>query len=602
MNTADVPFDVEETEGTVAARFRKVATAMPDTPAVSDGKSTLTFAELDARTDQVAAALAGLDRARPVAIVMAHEIASIVAFIGVLKSGVTGLPVDPKAAPEGVEQALAQAQVILTELQFIDWCREKAPGVPVMTEFDAQRTEWREPEPRDAAMIYLTSATTGLAKGVVHSQRNLCRFGWQRSRDHGIVGGDRASVFSSIAHVLSGVFILGALLNGATVELFEMRGKGLSSMGLWAAARRITVLQVPTAVLRELIQVLDTSQSNWEPRQVIFGGEAIAFGDLRKVRDRLGWTCVLINMMGSAEAGIVTKWAVDLLLLDEDGVVPVGFPVAGQTITIVDDDQVELPAGDYGEIVVSGSHMALGYWQRPDLTADRFQDHAAKGRSFRTGDLGLVRPDGLLELHGRKDHLIKIRGNSLNLAYVETVLRGMDGIAETAITAVKDGGGTSRLVGYVKLESGAEGTEIDLRRRLSAALPNFMVPWKVVKLDEFPLTSGGKVARRDLPKPSRQRALWMPPFVAPKPGPESVLAEVWSEILEMDAIGRDDDFFDLGGDSMDLVSVAAGFAERQEVSLEDIDLFKESTLAGMAWVFESYLLAAQMAHRSSVRS
>lgn len=276
--------------------------------------------------------------------------------------------------------------------------------------------------------------------------------------------------------------------------------------------------------------------------------------------------------------------AIDIALLREGEVVPVGVPFDSLSVTILDEDGTPLGPGDLGEIAAAGRFIALGYWNHSDLMAEEFRtDPLVPGhRQYFSGDVGCLRPDGLLELHGRKDHYVKIRGNGLLIPTVEAAIRRQPGVLEAVVLPFRNPGGTIRLVGYVTLEDGQHPTSLDLRRGVGAQVPNFMVPWKVVELPGFPMTAGGKVARRDLPPPAPAREAWMPDWVAPLTGAEAEVAGLWREVLQCDRIGRDDDFFEMGGDSLDLAGIAAGFGQLGGVNVDEADLYADSTLKGMA--------------------
>jgi acyl-coenzyme A synthetase/AMP-(fatty) acid ligase len=323
----------------------------------------------------------------------------------------------------------------------------------------------------------------------------------------------------------------------------------------------------------------------WNPRLLMFSGEPLVPTDLDRLRGGLGWTARVLHVLASTDAaGYIATLDVEANRYGDAAVIPAGRAAEARRLLILDDTGEEMPAGEVGEIVVAADDLPVGYWRQPELTAATYRQDPADPlcRWFFTGDLGRLRSDGLLEVIGRKDDIVKIRGYRVQTSRVEAALRDLADVAEAVVVSRDDLGPTPRLVGYVRLASGALVTPLDLRNALLSQLPEFMVPWRIVILAALPLTAGGKVARRSLPPPSRDRPLGMPDWSAPNTKAEVTLAALWSDLLGIDLIGRDDDFFELGGDSLDLVAIATRFAEQGGAELGEVDLFGAPNLAAMA--------------------
>jgi amino acid adenylation domain-containing protein len=584
-----IPFDRAEFDGTIPARLRRIVAALPMAEALVEDGRGLTYAALDAESDRAAAALRDLPQGSVAALVFGIGIEAIVALLGALKAGVPALPIDPAAPPEDVVGLFATVARIVTAPAQEAWCRDRAGSVPVQVGAAPGAAALpggpaRTPRPEDPAIIYLTSASTGPAKGVVRSQRSLCWHAGLQTRHHGYAPGDRIAHLSSFAYAGSIPAILGGLLAGATVEVFDSRRHGLLALGRWAADRRITVLPVTPPVLRDLVEARLPERQAWQPRRIIVGGDVLRPEDVTALRDRLGWDCVVVNRLASSEAGMIAEWVVDPASLEGREAVPVGWPVEERGIALLDEEREPVPVGQVGEIVVSGDYTATGYWQRPELTAERFRPDPERpgGLCVFTGDLGRLHPDGLLEHLGRADQMVKIRGYRVELAAVEAVLCRQDGVAEGVVQAVRTAGGDLRLAAWVQPVPGAAISGLALRQRLASLLSDYMVPWRVGVFEALPRSAGGKIARSRLPPLTGARPQGMPPPVPPRGATERLLAGLWSALFEVDEIGRDDDFFELGGDSLDMLQVAAGLYERRSVFITDADLLEHPRLADMA--------------------
>lgn len=578
------PLSRADIEIPVGELFRRVAHRQPGALAIADDAAELTYAELDARSDAVAAGLAGLPRDRLVALAFGHGHAAIVALLGAIKAGVPALPLDPAAPPEGLEGLLATAQLILAEPAAEGWARTRGGGVPVVSALPACGALPSPPDPGSPAVVFATSASTGPAKGVVRSHRSLVRHAWFLPNRHGYAPGDRISHLSSFAYAGSVPVIFGGLLSGAAIETFDLRRHGAAEFVAWAEGRGLTVLQLTPSLLREAAEILAGAGARWQPRRVTVGGEAMRVADLRMLRERLGWTCPVVNRLASSEAGIIAEWEVEAGRLGGAENAPVGLPVEDRQVAILGDAGEEALPDEPGEILVRGAHLASGYWGRPDLTAERFRPDplVPGGVVLHTGDLGALRPDGLLLHLGRVDQMVKIRGYRVELAQVEAALRALPEVAEAVASAHVTQLGTPRIVAHVQPRPQTVTSASALRRSLQARLPDYMVPWRIKLLDSLPLTSGGKIARRALPPFGGERPDGLGPLVPPRTPTEALLAEIWSELFEVDAIGRNDDFHELGGDSLDILHVAACLFDRVAAFVNDAELLEHPRLADMA--------------------
>jgi hypothetical protein len=272
-----------------------------------------------------------------------------------------------------------------------------------------------------------------------------------------------------------------------------------------------------------------------------------------------------------------------------DGVVPAGFAVSDKTVVIMDENGVELAAGQVGEIGIRSSHLPPGYWRQPAMTREKFRsDENGQGtRLYLTGDLGRLRADGCLEYCGRKDSQVKIRGNRIELGEIERAIRELAGVREAAVKLWERTSGESFLAAYFARQPATSIDESQVRRHLLAKLPAYMVPVAIVRLDALPQNANHKVDRAALPMPNLTAGLASEGYVPPQTPLHCHLVELWQTILGIQPIGIDDDFFEMGGDSLKGMRMVSQVQLLLDSTLHVPPLFDHSTIASFAQFLES---------------
>ena len=338
---------------------------------------------------------------------------------------------------------------------------------------------------------------------------------------------------------------------------------------------------VPTAY-RPLLDVIGDERFP-DLRAVCLGGEAVYRRDVDRHRARLGPRVPLVQGLGCTELSMIRQLFVDGETPLPESRVPVGYPIPDREVLLLDADGRRVPPGETGEIVLRSRFLALGYWRRPDLTEKAFvPDPSEAGqRLYRTGDLGVVTPDGCLTHLGRQDFQVKIRGHRIETAEIELALLEIPNVREAVVAARAGRADEPELVAYVVPTSPPAPAPAELRAELAARLPGYMVPSAFVALAALPLTETGKVDRLALPAPGRARALASPP-AAPRTSAERVLAEIWRDVLELDAVGIHDEFLALGGDSLLASRILARVERAFAVELQPSALLRAATIADMA--------------------
>ena len=310
---------------------------------------------------------------------------------------------------------------------------------------------------------------------------------------------------------------------------------------------------------------------------LMVGGEALPLSLARQLGDVVGGR--VLNMYGPTET---TIWSSTETVDASDDAVSLGRPIANTDLYVVDRGLQPVPVGVPGELLIGGRGVVRGYWERAELTAERFVAHPVEpgARVYRTGDLVRYRTDGRLDFLGRLDHQVKVRGHRIELGEIEALLGAHGAVRETVVIAREDVAGDKRLVGYVVVDARLADAEQVLRDALRQSLPEWMVPQHIVVLDALPRTPNGKTDRKALPAPDVAKS--SSEYVAPTSDIEQVLAEVWQEVLRRPSVGVEDNFFDLGGHSLLTVRVQAMLRERLERVVPITDLFRFPTIRTLA--------------------
>ncbi|MBT0771586.1 AMP-binding protein [Kineosporia sp. J2-2] len=568
------PLEHRHIEAGSAARLRQVVTALPDEVAVHDEVTTLTYREFALRTAvlrrQVAAAVAGTPTERPVALLYSHGAPAVAGLWAVLTSGRPILVLDPRTPPARLrafvervdarlclsDRANADTAAGLVEQVVVDTSDEK-PG----TQDDLDALWAAAPSPSDIVAYALTSGSTGRPKVVVHEDRMLVREAWAVAHATHCYDADDV-----VANALPMAFYAGlmaavaGILVGTTTAMYDIRGRGIRELPEWIDRNRVTIMQASPAILRNLVNGAPNPALLSRLRQVTFAGEAAYGHDLEALRALLPPTCALRNRFGSSETGYCTDYVVDHTHPPLTGALPVGMPMPDIEIEIVDDAGLPVPAGGTGTVTLTGRNLAMEYLG-DEKASQAFTPAAGRtdgARTFRSNDVGTLGPDGALRLLGRRDHSVKIRGYLVEPGDVDAALSALPEVRETiTIGADKgDGNGGKRLVSYIVSTADRPSAAV-ARQYLSGVLPAWMVPESIVFLEALPRTDRGKLDRAALPEP---------PAVKPGRGAENlteweeVVRALWCSVLTLPEIGLDDDFFELGGDSLAAESLMSRMA------------------------------------------
>lgn len=552
---ADARTDPLSEHAETSACVRALARAHPDRVAVRVDDRSLTYGELDSAADEIAAGL--LDRLgeehHRIGLRMQGTIPMVLGVVGVSRAGMVSVPIDPTAPPERVRFIMDDVAGLLL-VDDVGLGEESTPFAVVTPEALRTRapTGGVERSQGDLASIVFTSGSTGTPKGIMVPRAH--REGVpSKARYLGEVeSGARVGALAA-GTVGFGEALIHALMQlGATLDAYEIRRLGLGSLVEWLERSEVMGFGTVPTIVRLMTSALPPNKIFEHLRVVVMTGETATWSDIAALRPHLPDDAVIHNVFGLTETSAIALFSVDSPSPLGEGPLPAGTPLPVAKIQIVDQDGTPLPAGEAGEIVVEGEGCALGYWNRPELTAQVFSIGADGLRRVRTGDGGRLREDGVLEHLGRLDHVVKVAGNRIELGEVEFALAGLEGVAMAATAAYSDARGDTRLTAFVVPRPHQRIETWSLRAALSRRLPGSMLPDSIHVVDHLPQLANGKIDRQLLAAHAHEPAV--PSDVTPL---ESELLSIWRSVLDRGDIGLDDNFFEIGGDSLRAARVFA---------------------------------------------
>ncbi|WP_437128258.1 amino acid adenylation domain-containing protein [Pseudomonas aeruginosa] len=563
--------------------FEEQVERTPTAPALAFGEERLDYAELNRRANRLAHALIerGVGADRLVGVAMERSIEMVVALMAILKAGGAYVPVDPEYPEErqaymledsGVELLLSQSHLKLPLAQGVQ--RIDLDQADAWLENHAENNPGIELNGENLAYVIYTSGSTGKPKGAGNRHSALSnRLCWMQQA-YGLGVGDTVLQKTPFSFDVSVWEFFWPLMSGARLVV-AAPGDHRDPAKLVALINRegVDTLHFVPSMLQAFLQDEDVVSCT-SLKRIVCSGEALPADAQQQVFAKLP-QAGLYNLYGPTEAAIdVTHWT---CMEEGKDAVPIGRPIANLACYILDGNLEPVPVGVLGELYLAGRGLARGYHQRPGLTAERFvaSPFVAGERMYRTGDLARYRADGVIEYAGRIDHQVKLRGLRIELGEIEARLLEHPWVREAAVLAV-DG---KQLVGYVVLESESGDWREALAAHLAASLPEYMVPAQWLALERMPLSPNGKLDRKALPAPEVSVA--QAGYSAPRNAVERTLAEIWQDLLGVERVGLDDNFFSLGGDSIVSIQVVSR-ARQAGLQLSPRDLFQHQNIRSLA--------------------
>jgi amino acid adenylation domain-containing protein len=586
FNTTAVPYPQA---GLIHEIFSAQVARSPDAVAVSSADRHLTYAQLNRRANQIAHALLA-QGVRPddrVALCAERSIDSIVGALAILKSGGAYVPLDPNYPTERLSFMLADsapAAVVGSKALL----QHAAIGVRPAVALDAALVQ-PETDPvvpnltsRNLAYVIYTSGSTGKPKGVMIEHRSVLRLVINTAPVQ--IGPEDCVVHCASPSFDATTWELWApLLHGARVLVIpQCVLLEPAALNQFLIQHRATAMLLTVALFHEYVDALEPAFGRL--RCLLVGGDTLNPAVVARQMSKAVQPEHFFNAYGPSEA---TTYATMFEIASGATTlrsIPIGRPIANTCVYILDPDLAPQPVGEPGEIYIGGPGVARGYLNRPELTAERFIANpfssGGDARLYRSGDLGRWRQDGTIEFLGRNDLQVKIRGYRVELGEIEAHLASAPGVRDVAVLAREDAAGPRRLVAYVTADGETTLSPALLREHAASRLPDYMVPSGYVMLDKMPLTANGKVDRRALPAPADD-ALVTREYELPLGEAEAMLARLWQEILAVTRVGRKDDFFELGGDSMQVMKLIGRLAQVFRIDFPFAAVFQYPTLMQM---------------------
>ncbi|HUV70895.1 MAG TPA: amino acid adenylation domain-containing protein, partial [Terracidiphilus sp.] len=559
----------------------------PDSVALTVGSLKISYRELNARSNRLSHFLRAQGAAPGilVGVYLDRSADSVISLLAILKCGAAYLPLDPKYPQERLQFMVTDsgASVILAHSSR----RHSVPQTNarvILLDQDGESIA-KAPEanlalngdPQQIAYIIYTSGSTGKPKGVMIPRRAMLNFLLSMAQTPGLDAQDTLLSVTPSSFDISILEFLLPLIRGAQIVIAsaEQAADGREIQKL-LGQHAVTVMQATPATWRMLLE------SGWEGKRdlrILCGGEALTQDLARQLLPRCR---ELWNMYGPTET---TVWSSVDRVTSSDRI-SLGSPIANTQFHVLDENGKPASAGTSGELWIGGAGLALGYLKRPELTAEKFVSDPENpdARLYRTGDEVQYRPDGTLQFRGRLDHQVKLHGFRIELGEIECALANIDGISQAVVVVREDRPGDKRLAAYYTGDQGLNSTV--LIEALKTTLPDYMIPSAFVHLKKFPLTPSAKVDRKALPQPANKRPLLAQDFIAPQTSIEIQLASLWCDLLQLEEIGIDDSFFELGGNSLSAVRMVRQYHTRFGRDISAVKVFQHPTIARLAELLE----------------
>lgn len=590
-----------EINDSVSARFEGIAGSWPTNAAIHSRGRAWSYSELNRQANRIAHALlsSSNDDHMPVVLLFEHHAPAVAAILGVLKAGKcyvcldSTFPVNQNAAI--IEQAgsgllfcdaasLSVAANLARKNQYIliyedlhSGLPSDNPGIQVSADMNLG--------------VFFTTGSTGNPKGVLW-RHDICLHRMHVDRlQNPVKPADNLTLLTPLAFPAATSDLLWALLNGACLCLYDVRMRGTGGLLSWLREREITCMRSPVALFRHFLDAIAIAYQLPKLRKIVLSGDTLYAHDIERMHALLPDCNEIIHRYSMSEAGLVCQMHLPVDARSDEEIVPAGFPVPGKSIRLVDLDGLPLPedTSKHGEIAVSSRFLAAGYWRQPELTRSNFvEDPEIKGNTlYLSGDLGRIDSDGCLEILGRRDERLKIRGYRVETAAVVAALLELDTIKTAVVVPVPDVSGEKSLAAHIVPEQGIALDVPALHRHLSENLQDYMIPARFTFHDELPLTVNGKTDLQALSKPAHSIPDRPMHFHGPRGEIEERIAKIWLDELQLEHVGRNDDFFALGGHSLLAAKIVVRIDEAFQVSLPLKSFYQAPTVAGLASILDA---------------
>src|SRR5450631_900950 len=589
LNEHPLPGAQNGVKETIQNLFELQRTLTPDAIAVKHGKNKLTYRELDIKSTTLAKQISAISPDRLyVGVSTSRNLDMIVSVLAILKSGKSYIPMDSNYPKERLMQMISDSQMDICLSPASETNIFNSLGLKSLPELSGENSLKQGIQVAGSLTYVLyTSGSTGKPKGVSMGQASMVNLLlWQKKNSTATIG-TKTLQFAPLSFDVSFQEIFSTLITGGELVLIndDLRldpNRLLEFIGTESIQR----IFLPFVALQYLTEAADANGLLPDSlNEIITAGEQLKI-TRQLIRFFQGLPdCKLVNQYGPTECHVVSALVLTGPPESWPPLPSIGKPIDGCAIYILDEKQQPVKDGKSGELCIAGVCLAEGYLNRPELSREKFVQwvHPDKGpiRIYKTGDLAKYSADGNIEFLGRKDDQVKIRGYRVEPGEIEVLLSAQKGIQQAVVIAREDSPGQLRLVAYL-ISSTNEKDSLTLRNKLVERVPDYMIPSVFIWMDEFPKTSSGKIDRKSLPKPDNKRPGLSVLFKAPVTITEKRLATLWTELLQIDPIGINDHFFELGGNSLLAVKMVADLQLKHQLKLPVTKLYQYPTIAGVA--------------------
>ncbi len=554
------PYAIEHPNQSINARFDEMAQHYPDRAALRFRESSRTYAQLKQDSDALAnriLARSGSAEGRT-GIYLEHGLQQPLAILGALKAGKTYVAMDPSFPAERnlLMMENSGCELILTNNMNLPQVKSFAGKIEIlnMDEEPEEAYEGEKPEvsPSDYAFITYTSGSTGIPKGVVHTHDNMLHFMQRMYSINCTMPEDTWAYFYSLSFSAHAMPIFGALLNGATLAIFDLKKDNFTEFGKWLRQEKVSVALMIPSVLRQFTATLGSGRRFPKFKRLLSGGETLYRSDVEKIREHLKDDAEIYNIYASSEAYLARAYRITSDTVIKGNNVPIGYEVPDMEMFIENEEGQRADPYKTGEICLRSKYLAKSYWGQEELSGEDFQHLDDGSIIFRSKDMGHKLSDGCVVHVGRSDSVVKLRGYRIDLGEIENTLMDLKQIKEVAVAVKENPYGTKHLIGYYVYRENADLDPHYLKVAILRNLPEYMVPSYFIALGHLPKNDIGKVDYKRLPEPDWEALTRKGEIELPENGTEEELKEIFERILEVSPLGVTDNIMEAGADSLRL--------------------------------------------------
>lgn len=616
FNNTDTDYSIDKP---INEMFVEQAIKTPKEVALVYKSQKVTYEELNLISNKVARLLRKLGSKQDalIGIMVSKSIEMISGTVGILKSGAAYVPVDPGYPEKRILYMLENSgiEIVITQKKYFDImnkiCQQTKRNMNIiLIDEDSESEAWQqlgkiytrkdinEMPCTDlkcinsvSGLVYIlyTSGSTGKPKGVMMHHKAVANLMEWEIRRYGIGLGDKQIQFASLSFDVSFQEIFSSLLSGATLYLIDDEEKIPETIANMTEKEKITVLSFPTSFFNQMAIYLAENAGNYKfenLKYIFVAGEAMSGKSVKDWQSAFGTKHTIINAYGPTEAHVVTYHDINYKIGNDVNVVTIGKPISNVQIYILDESNKLLGNGSIGELCIGGYNVARGYLNNEEKTKQVFIPDSIGnkgGTIYKTGDLARIGSDGNIEYLGRRDHQVKIRGFRVELGELENIISEYDKVDEVVVVVREDSNSVKRLVAFI---TSKEKVNIgELKKFVAGKVPGYMVPAVFMQLEKMPLTPNRKIDRLNLPSVKFADLIDKSQVIMPQTEKEIKVAQIWCEVLKLDSVGVNQDFFEIGGDSLVIMQVMAKL-KAQYSKLDVKELFNNTTIQEICQVLE----------------